>query len=796
MGDLRYLADTKIDAFTSPLARGQIAAALALLGDRGRAQTAFAAAVDLLPDDARRRARTAPITARACATAPGLLTLVSEADNARRRHSAGRQDHRRGARQPAHEHAGEGLDGSRRPGGRAQSRGDRADGRRHGRIGAPSTAPIADAALSATGPSPSPMPAATPVQAVVTVTGNPIEPEPAIARGYAVERSYYRLDGTPGAAPPGAAERPPRGGAESHRNGGEARRGCCWSTGCRLASRSTIRTSSTATRWRASPGSRGTSSRRTPSTATTGSSPPSTARRSSRRSSPSPTWSAPSRPARYVHPAGAGRGHVPPRAFRPHGLRLGRGRAGAIAMAGFGKRRWLRAGNRRSRRSSSVPLLMPRRWRCGASSRASGRSTSRSRRTARPSCSTGDGRLLRPFATPDGRWRLPVETADVDPRYLAMLKAYEDARFDSAFRASTSWRSCGPPAQYRRQRPHRVRRFDADHAGGAPAGAARRTHAFREVPPDGAGRATGATLLEGRDPAPLSHARALRRQPRGLARGEPVLFRARAEAPVLREAALARRPAAVARDAPSRSLRCTRRGRARPRARPGAGTAASSPRRRPKATKAERRSRRCARAFPMLAAHAAEAAVSGSARPGHTRLTIDARLQATSRATGARSASAGFDPRLSAAILVIDNATGEVRAQVGSPDYHGPRARRRHRHDACALRSPGSALKPFIYALAFESGLAHPETLLDDQPVPLRSLSAREFRSRLPGHGHGAQGAAAVAQRAGRGTVERARPRSPAGAAASRQGSPSRCRRRRRPASPSASAASASRSPI
>src|SRR5215218_941602 len=35
---------------------------------------------------------------------------------------------------------------------------------------------------------------------------------------------------------------------------------------------------------------------------------------------------------------------------------------------------------------------------------------------------------------------------------------------------------------------------------------------------------------------------------------------------------------------------------------------------------------------------------------------------------------------------------------------------------AAALRSPGSALKPFIYALAFENGLAHPETLLDDRP--------------------------------------------------------------------------------
>jgi alpha-2-macroglobulin len=41
MGDLRYLSDNKLNEFESPLARGQIAAGLALLGDRTRAQAAF-----------------------------------------------------------------------------------------------------------------------------------------------------------------------------------------------------------------------------------------------------------------------------------------------------------------------------------------------------------------------------------------------------------------------------------------------------------------------------------------------------------------------------------------------------------------------------------------------------------------------------------------------------------------------------------------------------------------------------------------------------------------------------------
>ncbi|WP_036261946.1 alpha-2-macroglobulin family protein [Methylocapsa aurea] len=48
MGDLRYLADAKIDRLDTPLARAQLAAALALLGDRGRAMAVFAKATDRL----------------------------------------------------------------------------------------------------------------------------------------------------------------------------------------------------------------------------------------------------------------------------------------------------------------------------------------------------------------------------------------------------------------------------------------------------------------------------------------------------------------------------------------------------------------------------------------------------------------------------------------------------------------------------------------------------------------------------------------------------------------------------
>jgi penicillin-binding protein 1C len=119
-------------------------------------------------------------------------------------------------------------------------------------------------------------------------------------------------------------------------------------------------------------------------------------------------------------------------------------------------------------------------------------------------------------------------------------------------------------------------------------------------------------------------------------------------------------------------------------------------------------------AVPMLAPHAAEAAVRAAPETRLHRLTIDARLQGTLEAL-LRERVTPLGPRISGAMLVIDNATGAVRAHVGGPDYLS--AERAGGVDmTAAIRSPGSALKPFIYALAFENGLAHPETVLDDRP--------------------------------------------------------------------------------
>jgi penicillin-binding protein 1C len=104
---------------------------------------------------------------------------------------------------------------------------------------------------------------------------------------------------------------------------------------------------------------------------------------------------------------------------------------------------------------------------------------------------------------------------------------------------------------------------------------------------------------------------------------------------------------------------------------------------------------------------------------------LDAKLQA-SLETLAREAAVAIGPKLSCAILVIDNASGEIRAHVGAADYFS-QERAGSIDMTRAIRSPGSTLKPFIYALAFENGIAHPETILDDKPRHYGSYAPENF---------------------------------------------------------------------
>jgi penicillin-binding protein 1C len=111
--------------------------------------------------------------------------------------------------------------------------------------------------------------------------------------------------------------------------------------------------------------------------------------------------------------------------------------------------------------------------------------------------------------------------------------------------------------------------------------------------------------------------------------------------------------------------------------------------------------------------------------------TIDAQLQAgLERKTTAWSRT--IDPQASLAILVVERKTRAVKAYIGSARFTA--AARAGQVDAVtAVRSPGSALKPFIYARAFDDGLAHPMTLVDDVETRFGVYAPANFEDQYHG---------------------------------------------------------------
>ena len=77
-------------------------------------------------------------------------------------------------------------------------------------------------------------------------------------------------------------------------------------------------------------------------------------------------------------------------------------------------------------------------------------------------------------------------------------------------------------------------------------------------------------------------------------------------------------------------------------------------------------------------------------------------------------------------VLLIDYNTMEVRAAVGSANYRSKEIQ--GQVDGLTMqRSPGSALKPFIYALAMDQGLIHPNSLLKDEPADFNGYDPENF---------------------------------------------------------------------
>ncbi len=85
-----------------------------------------------------------------------------------------------------------------------------------------------------------------------------------------------------------------------------------------------------------------------------------------------------------------------------------------------------------------------------------------------------------------------------------------------------------------------------------------------------------------------------------------------------------------------------------------------------------------------------------------------------------------------ASAMLVDTRDMSVRALVGSADFHNAEIFGQV-NGILAKRSPGSALKPFIYALAIDQGVIHPLTVLKDAPTSFGPFSPENFDGRFVG---------------------------------------------------------------
>ena len=332
-------------------------------------------------------------------------------------------------------------------------------------------------------------------------------------------------------------------------------------------------------------------------------------------------------------------------------------------------------------------------------------------------------RLLRPFTVANGRWRMPVTADQVNPLYLDMLIAFEDNRFrqhlgvdlKALVRAAVQFVGAGGKivsggSTLTMQLARLLSGADTRSVAGKIAQIRLGYALERKLSKDHIldlylTLAPFGGNLEGVRSASLAY---FGKEPERLTVGEAALLVALPQSPERRRPD---RNARAARSARDRVLdRMVKAGVIR-------ADEAEAGKREPVPNGR--------RPFPINAPHLAQRLTSSTSERAVHRTTIDRTLQRRLELL-ARERASRLGKDVSVSILVADHKNGEILAAVGSSGLLDE-DRAGHIDMTSAVRSPGSALKPLIYGLAFEAGIAHPESLIEDRPMSFGGYAPVNF---------------------------------------------------------------------
>jgi penicillin-binding protein 1C len=338
-----------------------------------------------------------------------------------------------------------------------------------------------------------------------------------------------------------------------------------------------------------------------------------------------------------------------------------------------------------------------------------------------------DGNVLRAYTTESGAWRLPADLGAIDPKFLRFLTAYEDRRFQShpgvdvlavgraAWQAVTHGRIVSGASTLTMQLA-RLMEPSARTIGAKLAEMGRALQIEARMSKDEilAAYLTFAPYggnLEGVRAASLAY---FGKEPRRLSDAEAALLVALPQAP---ETIRPDRFPQAARTARDKVLRLMA-GRSLLDER-ALAAALSEPV--PESRKP----------FPSSAPHLADRLIRQQPAARLIRTSIDGDLQQALLEI-VRRHQAHLEPSATIAVLAVENEGRKVRAYVGSSDFFANR--RFGQNDmVTAIRSPGSALKPFIYAMAFDQLAAHPETMMPDVALRFGDYAPKNFDGHFRG---------------------------------------------------------------